>query len=90
MEPGGTDGYMNSRGKIGICVECGNHNAPDAKNKALISIEKFLSSFDMIDCEKSEISQIPQQVYTARYAYKTITDSFRVVQVFADFEDVSA
>jgi hypothetical protein len=40
---------MNSHGKIGICVECGNHNAPNAKEKALISIQKFLEYFDMTE-----------------------------------------
>lgn len=52
IEPGGSDGYMNSRGKIGICVECGNHNDREASEKALLSAQKFLEYFDMI--EKNE------------------------------------
>jgi len=88
MEPGGTDGYMNSRWKIGICVECGNHNAPDASEKALISIEKFLEYYGMIDTQDSWIPKKSQEIFIAKYAYKTQTTNFRVVKIFSDFEDI--
>ncbi|NRH20482.1 hypothetical protein HOO68_00350 [Candidatus Gracilibacteria bacterium] len=90
MEPGGTDGYMNSRGKIGICVECGNHNAPDAVEKALMSVEKFLQYFDMIDIQDSGIPKKSQEIFVAKYAYKTLTEDFRIVKIFSDFEDVES
>lgn len=89
MEPGWTDGYMNVRWKIGICVECGNHNAPDATQKALMSIEKFLQYFEMIDSPKSELSEKIQEIYTAKYAYKTRTADFRVIKIFSDFENIT-
>lgn len=88
MEPGGTDGYMSSRWKIGICVECGNHNAPDASEKALISIEKFLEYYGMIDTQDSWIPKKSQEIFIAKYAYKTQTTNFRVVKIFSDFEDI--
>ncbi len=88
IEPGGTDGYMNSREKLGICVECGYHNAKDAKEKALASIEKFLEYFDMIDARNSWVSKISQEIFIAKYAYKTQTNSFQVIKIFADFEDI--
>ncbi len=88
MEPGGTDGYINSRWKIGICVECGNHNAPDASEKALISIEKFLEYYGMIDIQDSWIPKKSQEIFIAKYAYKTQTTNFRVVKIFSDFEDI--
>lgn len=88
MEPGGTDGYMNSRGKIGICVECGNHNDPDASDKALMSVQKFLEYFDMIEKKEVDLWETQQQIFTAKYAYITKTNNFRVVDVLADFEDI--
>lgn len=88
MEPGGTDGYMNSRGKIGICVECGNHLDATARDKALISITRFLEYFDMIDSNSTE-STPTKSIYTATLAYKTKTTSFKVVKKFSDFENIT-
>ena len=90
MEPGGTDGYMNSRSKIGICVECGNHNAPDAREKALISIGKFLEYYGMIDIQDVWISRKSQEIFRVKYAYKTMTKKFRVTRIFSDFEDIQS
>jgi hypothetical protein len=87
MEPGGTDGYMNSQGKIGICVECGNHNAPDATGKALSSIQKFLEYFGMIDVIENTENQ--KYIYTAVSAYKTKTPYFKVAKKFSDFENIT-
>ncbi len=86
MEPGGTDGYMNSRGKIGICVECGNHNAPDATENALSSIQKFLEYFRMIDVGENTENQ--KYIYMATSAYKTKTTKFKVTKKFSDFENI--
>lgn len=88
MEPGGTDGYMNSRGKIGICVECGNHLDATARDKALISITRFLEYFDMIDSNSTE-STPTKSIYTATLAYKTKTTSFKVAKKFSDFENIT-
>lgn len=88
MEPGGTDGYMNSRGKIGICVECGNHLDTTARDKALISITRFLEYFDMIDRGSKE-STPTKSIYTATLAYKTKTTSFKVAKKFSDFENIT-
>lgn len=88
IEPGGTDGYMNSKWKIGICVECGNHNAPDALEKALISVNKFLQYYNMIDAQDCWVSKKSQEIFMAKYAYKTISENFIVAKLFADFEDI--
>jgi succinylglutamate desuccinylase len=89
MEPGGTDGYMNSRGKIGICIECGNHNDREAWEKAVKSVQKFLEFFDMIDTMEVDTWTTQQQIFTAKYAYLTRTNKFRVVKIFADFENIT-
>ena len=88
MEPGGTDGYMNSRGRIGICVECGNHLDATARDKALISITRFLEYFDMMDRDSTE-STPTQSIYTATLAYKTKTTNFKVAKKFSDFENIT-
>ena len=88
IEPGGTDEYMNSRGKIGICIECGNHNAPDAKEKALLSIQKFLTYFDMIEADPIVQVFQKQEIFLAVRAYITQTENFRVIQSFRDFENI--
>lgn len=89
VEPGGTDGYMNSRGKIGICVECGNHNDPEASKKALVSVCKFLEYFDVVEWKEPDSCGAKQLIFTAKFAYKTQTDNFRIVKTFTDFEDIT-
>lgn len=88
IEPGGTDEYMNSRGKIGICVECGNHTAYDAKEKALLSIQKFLEYFDMVEWDITVQGVQKQEIFMAVRAYITQTENFRVSQSFRDFENI--
>jgi succinylglutamate desuccinylase len=88
IEPGGTDEYMNSRGKIGICIECGSHTAPDAKEKALLSIQKFLTYFDMIEVDSTTHESQKQEIFIAVHAYITRTNEFRVSQSFRDFENI--
>ncbi len=104
VEPWGTDYYMNTSWKIGICVECGNHNAPDAMNNALISTREFLKKFDMIDWENLEkidikiensgyvenniIGAMTKQYFRAIRAYVTQTSDFRIEKCFDDFEDI--
>lgn len=42
IEPGGTDYYMNSIGKIGICLECGYLGDSSSKDVAMSGIINFL------------------------------------------------
>lgn len=42
VEPGGTDYYMNQRGKVGVCIECGYFRDPSSKDIAKENILAFL------------------------------------------------
>ncbi len=93
MEPGWTDGYMFRNGKVGICVECWYHKDSDAFLKWLESVKQFLSYYDMLDDISIFPSDFPKEeirTYRAKTAYKTQTDTFRVVKIFSDFEDIIA
>ena len=72
VHPGSTDAYMNLQGKVGICVECGQHNDPEAKARARTSIEIFLRELDLVNTNiKSE--PVLQRHVRARFIYKATT-----------------
>ncbi|MDP2103963.1 MAG: succinylglutamate desuccinylase/aspartoacylase family protein [Candidatus Gracilibacteria bacterium] len=86
VEPGGTEGYMYTKGKIGIGVECGNHNDPAAILKARETALSFLGSLGMVT--DVSMKKYPQKVYRANYTYRTQTDDFKIARKFEDFETV--
>lgn len=71
-------------------MECGNHDAPDAVEKARISAEKFLQYFDMIEVQDTRVPKKSQEVFMAKYAYITLTENFIVPKIFSDFEDIES
>lgn len=74
-EPGGTDGYMHKKGKIGICLECGplsksEEYAEFAKN----AVYQFLKYFEMTD-KKVTYSKKPKRIIkSTETIYKTSKD----------------
>lgn len=87
VQPGGTDYYMNSIGKIGICIECGNHLNKKSAEIAELAINNFLSARGHIKNMGKEIfNQKKFQVYNM---HMTQTNSFKMAKDFADFEKVS-
>ncbi|NVN96748.1 succinylglutamate desuccinylase/aspartoacylase family protein [Candidatus Nomurabacteria bacterium] len=87
VEPGGTDFYMNSIGKIGICIECGNHNEPNAKLVATETIKTFLSLRGHLTSgvKLKTSAQKKIQMYNL---YFTQTEKFVLNKKFDDFETV--
>lgn len=85
IEPGGTDNYVNEHGGNGICVECGYHYDPEAKNRAWESLRDFLVLNEVIEGELN--THLKQRVIDANYIYKTKIN-FRLAKYFADFEEV--
>ncbi len=85
-EPGGTDYYMNSIGKIGICIECGFFGNPQSEQIAEKSILAFLKARGHIANDL-----MPQkQSYIRMYdLYKTKTNKFILAKSFDDFEEIS-
>jgi succinylglutamate desuccinylase len=85
VEPGGTDYYMNSNGKIGICVECGYTNDSLSTKNAIQSIIAFLAARKHI---KNNNKFQGQSFFNVYYLYKTKTKKFKLQKKFNDFEKV--
>ncbi|MES2216393.1 MAG: succinylglutamate desuccinylase/aspartoacylase family protein [Patescibacteria group bacterium] len=79
-------GYMNKKGGVGICLECGTSNKPDDFfDLALKSSYQFLYYFGNID-QIVPFDTVKQQVIkNDRMLYKK-NDNFRFVKDFKDFE----
>ena len=86
VEPGGTDYYMNSKGKIGVCIECGYLDDPNSENIAQKSILSFLAAQGHISEPTKEYSQAEISMYSI---YLTETDNFILSKTFRDFEKVT-
>lgn len=85
VQPGGTDYYMNSLGKIGICIECGYINDSSAFDVARDSILAFLVARGHIDGQRQTY---PQSNTHIDQLYRTKTDRFRLAQPFSDFAQI--
>lgn len=86
VEPGGTDYYMNSRGKIGLCVECGylaDHKALRIAEKSIIA---FLKARGHITNNLVPRHQSHLRLYER---YLTRTRKFTLPKKFADFEKIA-
>lgn len=86
VQPGGTDYYMNSIGKIGICIECGYLGNPESTQIAEKSIFAFLKAQGHI---KNDMSPRKQSYVRMYDLYKTKTDNFTLSKPFNDFEEIS-
>ncbi|MBI4086990.1 succinylglutamate desuccinylase/aspartoacylase family protein [Candidatus Kaiserbacteria bacterium] len=83
VQPGGTDYYMNSIGKIGVCIECGYLGDPESTDMAVKSIFSFLATRGHVTRETSSREQSRLQVF---YMYVTKSSSFSLAKPFEDFE----
>lgn len=88
LEPGGTDGYMNEQGKVGVCVECGYLGDPKSTQLAIQSAQLFLAALGMLP--PTSLSVNTNQYYVEAYElYYTKTDCFRLARSFQDFETIT-
>lgn len=86
VEPGGTDYYMNSIGKVGICVECGYLGDEYATEIAIQSIDAFLKARGHIE---TDVMKLQNQSLIEMYElYHTKSDSFELVKDFKDFDEL--
>ena len=86
LEAGGTDYYMSSIGKIGICVECGYLGDAKSVKVAEKSILAFLGARGNIMKKSSPKKQSYTQMNDL---YTTKTNNFVLTKLFDDFEKVS-
>ena len=87
VEPGGTDYYMNSIGKVGISAECGSLEAPAATERAADVIVNFLRARGNIP-EASKSPNLPQSYIRMHTLYLTETSEFELLRPFADFDPI--
>ncbi|MEK7132207.1 MAG: succinylglutamate desuccinylase/aspartoacylase family protein [Patescibacteria group bacterium] len=83
VQPGGTDYFMNSLGKIGICVECGYIGNPESSLIAENSIIAFLKARGHLT---NDLGRIEKSYIRMSKLYKTTSDCFTLSKPFADFE----
>lgn len=88
VHPGGTDYYMNRKGKIAICVECGHHLDPRAPQLAKDSIMIFLHIMGVINGSVPSREIINQRIIYAREIYFSKVN-FTPFREFAEFELLS-
>lgn len=85
VEPGGTDYYMNSMSRIGICLECGFKGDLQSTQMAEESILAFLKARGHIANNLVSQKQSYVKVYKKYFAK---TNSFTLSKPFANFEVV--
>jgi succinylglutamate desuccinylase len=86
VEPGGTDYYMNSVGKVGVCVECGYRDDPLSVDIAEKNLLTFLRARGHIPGTLTSTEQTHVRMYQL---YKTKTIDFTLTKDFKDFETVA-
>lgn len=87
LEPGGTDYYMNSLGKPGICIECGYFRDPKSTQAAELGAIAFLKALGHLPNDLEPQAQTHMKMYQA---YLTKTDKFTLCREFANFEVLPA
>ena len=87
VEPGGTDYYMNTLGKIGICLECGYIGDKKSYEVAENGLNAFLQTRGHVRTEV-RTTRIEQTYITVQTLYYAKSSVFRLTKRFADFETV--
>lgn len=90
VEPGGSDGYMYLKGKIGICIECGPiSKAKDYTVFAKKSIFQFLKYFDMTSESVSFSSKKKRVIKASRVVCKK-SDNFALSEGLRNFDKLQS
>lgn len=88
IEPGAADGYMSSRGKIGLCLECGYAEDPKKNiDLAKKSILQFLQYFDAIKKDVKYDKRDQKLIHVTKAVLKE-SDLFEFKKGFYDFEEL--
>jgi len=84
-EPGGADYYMNMKGRVGICLECGGRDGVSSSETARQSIYSFLRAVGHIGSRVRNYKQSYKKINTI---YLARTDNFVLAKQFMDFERI--
>ena len=88
VQPGGVDGYMNSIGKIGICIECGYHKDPESVSLAKETILRFLQKTGNIKNRISKKFNYKRIYIKITDQFITKSDAFILSKSFPNFEKI--
>lgn len=88
IHPGGSDGFMNSIGKIGLCLECGSvvDDLSTTTQFAMSSVINFLQKTWVISGETIWYADASR--YSVQSIYKAQFWEFRLMRRLAEFEVV--
>jgi uncharacterized protein len=86
QEPGGTDYYMNSIGKVGICFECGYLDDAHSRQAAREAIMAFLKVRGHIENDLVARKQSHVRIYEK---VRSKTGNFQLSRPFANFERIA-
>lgn len=87
LHPGGSDGYMNSIGKVGLCIESGSIYDPRGTEIARDSVLNFLRATGVI--EWNPVENKNQTKYHLDTIIKAKSTNLQFVKKWLDFERVS-
>lgn len=88
LHPGGSDGYMNSIGKTGLCVECGSIYDRNAEGFARRCVENFLKASGCVAGRPEIFPRVRRLAFDR--IYKNASMDFRFDRQFKDFEPVKS
>jgi len=84
---GGTDGYMSSKGKPGICIECGLHKSKESLEMAKTTILNLLKKAGNISAAHETYDN--KEIFETAYLYRNKNGAFELARKFKDFEEAS-
>ena len=87
IEPGATEDYMNNGGKIGMTVECGQHEDLNAIEIAKDTLLAFLEARGHIISKKNKPKNI-RPIFKVESLYLTKTENFILKKQFIDFSPI--
>ncbi len=87
VSPGGTDEYMNRKGKLGLCVECGYIKDPKAVRRTDTAIRRFLAAMGHIPFPKRHKPKAQKRM-RLRSIYHNQDTPFKLSKHWNDFETV--
>ncbi len=89
IEAGGTDYYVNTQGGMGICIECGYHEDPNAPEVARYSIMAFLTLMEAISpTQEYPVTEGQRELYAYDICHTRV--DYDPAQAWPDFGKVPA
>lgn len=90
IEKGGTDAYMNNKGKIGICVELGAiERYQDYVEIGIKTAYQFLQCLGIVD-SKYDYDAVPKKILKSSDIYKKKNNQFQFAKKYCTFDRIPA